>query len=182
MNALRRVEARELATKPWFGVGIGFCVLMVLALSTEQDDSSFRETIESLPYLAHPLVGMTVVASYRNATRIDRDGVGELFDTCPTTSGTRTLGGLASSWVPVAVLATVFGGYVAAGGAFSDVHGEPGSAAVPVVLAGLVLGAGGIALGVALGHWARFALAPVLAVPVVAGSSVPATLPEGATS
>lgn len=173
-RALGRVEARELATQPWFGAGIGICTLVALIVVTSINfEEPWSEIVSQLPYLAHPLVGMAILASHRNATRSARDGTDELFDSCPTAPAVRTIGALWSAWVPVASLAVFFAAYLVLTNVFSPaVHGPLEFAMVVTVLAGLVLGAGGVALGVALGRWVRFALAPIVAIVVVGYLSI----------
>jgi hypothetical protein len=172
--SLARVEARELGVNPWFRVGLGFCAVIVLAFGVSGSvTGSWADVVESLPFLAHPLVGMAVLAAHRAMTRARRDGAEELFDACPAAPVPRTIGVLGAAWVPVGVLAMFFTAYLAsvyASGA--DVHGPFGSAAAPTLLAGLVLGAGGVVLGVALGRWATFSAAPLVAVVLIGFVSI----------
>ena len=169
--ALARVEARELATSPWFGVGIGFLVVSLLAFGVvwgADNGEHWSDIVGMAPWLAHPLVGMVVLAAHRGVTRARRDGADELFDTCPAAPTTRTWGAIGSAWVPVAALVVffaVYGGMIALKS--PNLYGSPGAGAVARVLSAVVLGAGGVVLGVALGRWVRFALAPIVAVVVV---------------
>ena len=169
--ALSRFEAHDLALNPWFGVGVGLLVVSFLMLTVVYgaDNGEHWDGVVGLaPWLAHPLVGMMVVAAHRGVTRARRDGTDELLDTCPATPMTRTLGALGAAWVPVLALATFFVVYGIASAARSpNLYGAPGADAVPVVLGALVLGVGGVALGVALGRWVHFALSPVAAVVAV---------------
>lgn len=169
--ALARVEARELASTPWFGMGIGFLAVVFLALVVlypQDNGSSWAETFSLVPFLVHPLVGMSVLASHRAVTRGARDGAAELFDTCPASTTTRTVGVLATAWVPV-VASLAFVAVLAAGlaGRSPYLHGSLGLAALVAVLAAATLCVGGVALGVALGRWVGFALAPVAVVVAV---------------
>lgn len=169
--ALARVEARELATSPWFGAGLGFlaiCYLLFAVVYANDNVSHWAQVVAMAPWLAHPMVGMVVVAAHRGVTRARRDGADELFDTCPTSSATRTWGSLGSGWVAVLALAAfalVFGLTVAVRS--PNIYGSVGNEAVAQVLSALVLGFGGVALGVTLGRWVTFALAPVVAVVAV---------------
>lgn len=169
--ALSRVEARDLVGSPWFGAGLGLLLVCYLSLAWvwgAGNGEHWTQVVAVAPWLAHPLVGMIVLAAHRGATRARRDGADELFDTCPVDLTTRTWGFLASAWVPVAVLAAFFVVYgVTLGVRSPDLYGSVGADAVAVVLSALVLGAGGVALGVALGRWAPFALAPLLAVQAI---------------
>jgi hypothetical protein len=167
--ALARVEARELALSPWFGIGAGLCLTMVLAFAPSYEDESFVEIVDDLPFFAHVLVGMVVVACHRAVSRTERDGARELVDTCPTAPATRAWGVLAAGWLPVVALAVFFAAFMAVVDLFStDVRaGGVGSADSATVAAGLALGAGGVALGAAIGRHLRFALAPLVALVVV---------------
>jgi len=169
--ALARVEARELAASPWFGVGIGFLAVSFIAFAivyASDNGEHWVEVIALAPWLAHPLVGMVVLAAHRGVTRARRDGADELFDALPVGSSTRTWGFLGSAWVPVlslVVFSVVYGTTVAVRS--PNLYGSPAAGSVPVVLSALVLGVGGVVLGVALGRWVRFALAPIVAVVAV---------------
>lgn len=166
--ALSRVEARELATSPWFGVGIGFLVISFLSFAVvwgAENGSPWVEVVALAPWLAHPLVGMVVLAAHRGVTRARRDGTDELFDTCPALPATRTWGSIGSAWVPVLALIAFFVVYGATTSVRSpNLYGSPGPDAIAMLVGALILGIGGVVLGVALGLWARFALAPVVAV------------------
>lgn len=169
--ALSRVEARELATCGWFGVGVGFLVisfLMFCVVYGSDNGGHWMEAVWLAPWLAHPLVGMVVLASHRGITRARRDNADELFDTCPTMPIMRTWGALGAAWVPVVALVLFFVAFGSTTAVRSrDVYGSLGGGAVAIVLAALVLGVGGVVLGVAVGEWVRFALAPIVAVVAV---------------
>ncbi|MEO5678304.1 MAG: hypothetical protein ABIS47_01415 [Acidimicrobiales bacterium] len=166
--ALSRVEARELASSPWFGIGLGLLgvvVLALVALYPDDNGGSWAGTASLVPFLVHPLVGMVVLASHRAVTRARRDGAAELFDTCPAGTTTRAVGVLLTAWVPVAATACfvgILGGGLAVRSSY--LHGPLGAGAAVSMLAAVVLGVGGVALGVALGRWVGFALAPVAVV------------------
>ena len=174
---LARVEGRELAASPWFVIGIGFCTFMVFGFGLAEGTTQWRDVVEKLSFLAHPLVGVMVVASHRAATRARRDGAADLFEACPTAPVTRTIGGLGAAWVPAVALAAFFAAYLSAV-YLSAVVADTGtrasleSAQVANVLAGLVLGVGGVALGIALGRCVRFAAAPVVAVVLIGFISI----------
>ena len=173
--ALSRVEARELASSPWFGIGLGLLGVVLLALVflfPDDNGSSWAETASLVPFLFHPLIGMVVLAIHRAVTRDRRDGAAELFDTCPTDTTTRTLGVLLTAWVPVAA-AACFVVFLGAGLAVRSpyLYGPLGAGAAVSMLAAVVLGVGGVALGVALGRWVGFALAPVAVVVAIGFAS-----------
>lgn len=169
--ALGRVEGRQFTASVWFAVGLAFSVLMILLFGwiwAGDNGGTWQEFVELTPWFAHPLVGMVVLASYRATTRAARDGADELFETCPTAPGTRTAGFLLSAAVPVATLG-VFLAVMAIAVWFKSplLHGALGADSVADVLGALVLGAGGVALGVALGRWVRFGLVPVVTVVII---------------
>lgn len=175
-RALGRVEARELSRSPWFGIGVGFCVLMLALFGfvfAGEDVGTWDGQLQLAPWLVHPLVGMVVLAVHRAVTRAARDHADELFDSCPTAPATRTAGFLCSAPLPMAVLGgflVVLGFAVDANGA--HMYGPIGADSVADVAAAVVLGAGGVALGVALGRWVRFGLAPVVAVVAVGVAAI----------
>jgi hypothetical protein len=157
----------------WFGVGLGFCVVlfgMFGLLFAPENGDPWDSFIQLAPWLAHPLVGLTVVATHRSVTRARRDGAEELFESCPTDQPTRTLGFLASALAPVVIL-TVFLAAVFVALVFRSprLHGPVSGDNVAEVLAAIALGAGGVALGAALGRWARFALVPMAALFLIQG-------------
>ncbi|MGK2949044.1 MAG: hypothetical protein ACSLFP_10745 [Acidimicrobiales bacterium] len=170
-RALGRVEARELSRSPWFGVGIGFCALLLMLFGfvfAGEDAGTWDVQLQLSSWLALPLVGMVVLASHRAVTRAARDGADELFDTCPAAPATRTAGFLLAAPLPMAVITVflvVLGIAVVASGA--DLYGPIGADSVADVAAAVLLGAGGVFLGAALGRWVRFGLAPVVAVVAV---------------
>ena len=169
--ALGRVEGRQFTASVWFATGLAFSILMILLFGIiwAGDNAGTRqEFVELLPWLAHPMIGMVVLAAYRATTRAARDGADELFETCPAAPATRTAGFLLSAAVPVATLG-VFLAVMATAVQFRSpqLHGALGADSVAQVLGILVLGAGGVALGVALGRWVRFGLAPVITVVLI---------------
>ena len=167
--ALGRAESRDLLRSPWFGAGIGFCVLVFLLFGVVFDPSmtEWAAYVYLAHWFAHPLVGMTVVAAHRAVTRSRRDHTDELMTSCPVDRRTRTLGVLAAAPVPVAVLASTFVALGIAVGAHGA-HGRLGFDVGAEIAAALALGIGGVALGVALGRWVPFGLAPIIAVVAVA--------------
>lgn len=174
-RALGRVEARQLFQSPWFGIGIGFCLLLVLMFGfmfANEDGSAWESQIQLSPWLAHPMVGMTVLTAYRAVTRARRDHADEIFDASPTTPATRTLGFLAASVAPVTVLASFLVVLFAAFAVRAPLlYGPISLDSAADVIAALMLGFGGMALGVALGRWIRFPLAPFAALVGILGLS-----------
>jgi len=174
-RALGRVEARELSQTVWFGVGIGFCLLIfaIFGIVYAADNSeTWEEYLQLTPWFVHPLVGMSVLAGHRAVTRARRDGAEELLDTCPTPQVTRTIGFLLAAAVPLATIVAFLAALVTTSVVRSDgLHGPIGGDSVADLLGAVVLGAGGVALGVALGRWIRFSLVPVVVVVGIALAS-----------
>ncbi|MGQ0434093.1 MAG: hypothetical protein ACT452_17005 [Microthrixaceae bacterium] len=166
--SLGRVEARELLSSASMGVGLGFC-LMVLVLFGRVWAGDYQGdvlgAIELYPIYVHPLAGLVVLAAHRARTRSRRDGTEELFGTCPTSQGTRTLGHLLPAGAAASValtflaLMTLFITANTLGG-ISDI----GARQVAAVLGAALLCVGATALGVMLGRWAPWTLVPVAVV------------------
>jgi hypothetical protein len=170
-RALGRVEARELLQSGAFGIGLGFCALLVLLFGfvwAPVNPDPWFDLAPMAPWFCLPLVGMTVVGAHRAVTRAHRDGVEELLGTCPVPETTRTVGFLLSAVTPVSAL-VVFLAVGAAALAMRSprVYGSLDGRDRADLAAALVLGAGGVALGVALGRWLRFPLVPIVAVVAV---------------
>lgn len=167
--ALARAESNQVPGDLWFGAGLGFCVLEILLFAWiwAPDDANrpWEFVIANLPVMAHPMAGMAVIVAHRAMTRGRRDGADELFDTCPLAPATRTVGHLLTAWVVVAALAAFCAAYlVVTGVRAGSIYGPLGASAWGDVAATLALGAGGVALGVALGRWAPWRLAPMVVV------------------
>lgn len=172
VRALGGLERRELVLSPWFGVGLGLCSLMVVAFaSSYEGQETWWNVIQDLPFLAHALVGLTVVAAHRASTRAHRDGTAELYAALPS-GHLRTGGVLAAAPVPVLALAGFWAAYLAVAAASGRVAGEVGAGAPFLLLSGVALATGGVALGVAVGRFARSPLAPI-AVLVAIGFASP---------
>ncbi len=170
-----RVEVAKLVESVWFLFGAGFLGLFVLMFGVLYRDDNFSDWLQAhqiAPWLAHPFVGMVVFAAYRAARRPARDGASELFTTCPAKPVARTLGVLWTSWVPIAgisvMLVTLDVLYVVQADGFAPLSRR----AVPLMLGAMALGAGGVALGVALAEWVPFVLAPLIAVAAVGAATL----------
>ena len=163
--ALAPIEVRELLLSPWFGAAVGLTVLLGAVFVTTFTRSWWAEAAV-LPLAIHPLCGLVIVAVHHNVTRADRDGVRELFESCPAETSRRMGGHLLSAVAPMAVAviwaAITLGG---AGVVFHNLYGPVDERViVDVVIAAVLLPLGATALGVLLGRWVRFALAPLAAV------------------
>lgn len=172
VRALGRAEGRQLLWSPWFAGGLGFCAVIVVMFGViwpEENTDSWAETLQYFPWFVHPLVGMTVLAGHRAATRARRDHTDEVFDVCPVAPETRTSGLVASSWL-VVLAAASFLLVLASMLAWRSpaLHGPLVADNAGDLAGSLLLCVGGVALGVALGNWIRFALAPVVVVVAVA--------------
>lgn len=167
--ALARAESNQVPGDLWFGAGLGFCVLEILLFAwiwaPTDANRPWERVLVDLPVMAHPMAGMAVIVAHRAVTRGRRDGADELFDTCPLAPTTRTVGHLLTAWVVVAALAAYCAAYlVVTGVRAGSIYGPLGASAWGDVAAALALGAGGVALGVALGRWAPWRLAPIVVV------------------
>lgn len=170
--ALARVEARELLVSPSFGVGFGFCVLVYVLFGivfASDNYEAWGSFLQLSSWFVHPLVGLVVVGSFRAVTRARRDGADELFDSCPAGPSTRTWGFLGAAVAPVGAL-TVFLAVLLVTVAIRSplLHGPIGGDELADLAVAVALGAGGVALGVALAQWVRFALTPIVVVVAVA--------------
>ncbi len=169
-RSLGRVEVRELLRSPWTAAGIGLTIFEIVLFGfvfNEDYSQHWWATASMMPLLVHPMVGLTMVAAHRSTTRARRDGCIELFDTCPVPEGQRLVAGL----VPMAavVMLVMTGAAVLLGVIVTkpEVYGSYDLRLVASLATCGALGAGGVALGVALGRWAPFALAPAVALFVV---------------
>lgn len=168
--ALARVEGRHLSVMPWFGAGVGFLVVMILVfglLFGDENHQSRAEMAQMVPWFVHPFVGMVVIGLHRATTRPERDGTRELYETCPVSVTTRTAGLLGVAWLPTATLVVFLGVLHVALSAWAALHGPLVGDNAGDLVGAVVLGSGGVALGVALGRWARVGLAPLVAVVAV---------------
>lgn len=179
-GALGWAEARQWVGSPWFAVGVGFCVLMtalfgwVFGGNSDGAGMSWRSWFVTFPIMAHPMVGMAVVGAHSAVTRARRDRCEELFAACPIGESTRTAAHLRCAWVPAAVLAAFVVATTLLHSLRTDrSYGPIDARALADVLAAVVLGVCGVWLGVALGRWAPWRLAPVVfvaaLVPVIVG-------------
>jgi hypothetical protein len=167
-TALGRVEAKQLLRSPWFGVGLGFLVLLAVLFGVvwadENDETSWRAWFVFMPIMAHPMVGMALLASFFATTRSRRDGLDELFESTPTTLSTRSLGHLFAGWVPAAAIGLFVVAISLLVNAFGDLYGPIDLRGGADVLTAIALGGCGAALGVALARWLPWAVVPVVAL------------------
>lgn len=175
-TALSRMETRELASSASFGVGIGFCLMVLVLLGAVWGADFDGEPLsipELFPIYVHPLAGMVIVATHRARTRSTRDGTQELFDSCPVGESTRTVGHLLTAWLP-ALIALVFPLALAALilSNLTVVYSSVGPRQVALPLGAAALCIGATALGVALARWAPWTPVPIAAVVLVGVASV----------
>lgn len=176
VRSLGWVETRELSLDPWFAVGVGFCVAMI-PFASSYDGEAWWEIASDLPFLAHPVVGMSLLAAHRTATRARRDDAEEIFEVCPAW-GLRRVGGLAAAVAPATALTVFSLAYLTTVLLSTPVAEADIPTALPSVLTALVLATGGVFLGRTLARWFTFSLAPVVALVVVGFVSL--ELGEGA--
>lgn len=175
--ALGRAEARRWLASPWFAAGIGLLVFEGLLFGwawVSDYSQSWRYFAAHFPVMAHPLVGMAVVAAHAAVTRSRRDGTVEMLAACPAEEHTRTAGHLRAAWVPLvpaAAYVVVVSGLVSVRN--DRVYGPLDGRALADALTAVVLAGCGAWLGVALARWAPWRLAPVVTlavlVPVIQG-------------
>ncbi len=167
--ALARVETRELLLSPWFGAGVGFCILFG-SLGVQSFERSWWVTAGLMPLLVHPLCGMVIIATHRNVARDHRDHADELYDSCPASAAQRVHGHLLTAFVPVVVSTVFVTSTLVAVAIFVDTIYGPVDERVfaDAAIAALLLPAGAVALGVFLGRRVKFALAPFIALAVIA--------------
>jgi hypothetical protein len=167
-RALARVEARQLSGSAAMGAGIGFCGLALWLFGWVwggDNGGDMAAAFEMAPILVHPLAGMAILASFRARTRGRRDGVEELYATCPASDGTRTTAHLLTAWVP-ALAALIFGVAMAAAVSTTTVatYGDIGGRQLGALVGAAFLGLGATSLGVALARWLPWTLVPIAAV------------------
>lgn len=166
--ALGRIETRELLSSASMGVGLGFCLLVLVLFGrvwAGDYQGGLPGAMELYPIHMHPLAGVVVLAAHRARTRSTRDGTQELFDSCPTSQGTRSLGHLLTGGA-AALVALVFLAVmtlllsVSTLGGLDDIDPRQ----VAAVLGAALLCVGATALGVMLARWAPWTLVPVAVV------------------
>jgi hypothetical protein len=170
--ALGRVEARQLLQGSLAcAVGLGFLGLQIILFGfvwAGDHGGEVARLIALFPIMVHPFAGMVVVAAHRARTRGRRDGVEELFGACPMTEAARTAAHLRSAWVAAAsavvAMLAMLGVYSLRAG---TLWGPLGARQAAEILACGVLGAGAVALGVALARWLPWQVVPIVAVVVV---------------
>ncbi|MET0728804.1 MAG: hypothetical protein ABWZ76_10960 [Acidimicrobiales bacterium] len=176
-RALGRAEARQLLPGSLaLGAGIGFCLLTILLFGivwSADHGGQTAELAELFPAMVHPLAGMTILATHRARTRGRRDDLEELFSSCPTTQSTRSLGHLATAWVPALLACTFAAGLFVSYLLSTDVHwGGFGARQVSHLVGAVLLPVGAVAVGVALARVAPWTLAPVVAVVAIGLASI----------
>ena len=175
-TALSRVEARELGFSASFGVGLGFCLIILLlfgAVWGADFDGEPLSIPELFPIYVHPLAGLVVLATHRARTRSTRDGTQELFDSCPVGQPARTVGHLLTAWVP-GLTALVFLLTLAAMmvNGITVAYGAMGPRQVALPFGAAILCVGAVALGVALARWAPWTPVPIVAVVLIGVVSI----------
>ncbi|MEO6652088.1 MAG: hypothetical protein ABIP17_05460 [Ilumatobacteraceae bacterium] len=165
-RSLARVWSRELVRSAAFAYGFVFLMMnyVLFALLWGGETDSWNETLQIAPWFAHPLVGMTIVGVHRAVTRARRDDVNELIGVCPLPEGVRTVGHLGAVGVPLAMFAVFVVAFVGT----KELRGVGPIGTIGTgwldLVSSMLLIVGGVALGVAIGRWVPFQVAPVLAV------------------
>ncbi len=173
LGSLGRVEAFRLARHPVVLAGVvGAVVLLV-----EQTRGSVARWWVTDVRLGTALlfVGVAVLyAGHLAAGRAQRDGLGELYESFPTSAATRIGAHLVALVAPVAASAA----FVAIAVGWLDSNGAIGSPRVSVLAGGLALVAFLGALGVALGRWAPGPWAGLFVAAVVALVEIDVVVPS----
>ncbi len=169
-RALGVVESRELLYSPWFAVGIGLLVVIFVSFTMFTDTdlgngAVWLQTAHLAPWFAHPLAGMTIIATFRAVTRSRRDDTDELFDGCPAGRDVRTAAQLRTVIVPLAVYGCFLVVYaIALITRWPHIHGPFSGGIVAIIAASFVLLVGSVFLGTALAVWVPYAVVPIVAV------------------
>ncbi len=173
--SLSRLEAGHLASTGWFGIGVGFWLILILVFGVLWPEEAYWSRWEMAALMvafAHPFVGCWLVAVHRGMSRPHRDGSEELFASCPAAPEVRTAAFVMTAWLAVVVT------WVAAGAVLvlvslrnPNLFGPWGGRAVVELTVMTILPIGATVLGTALGRWAPWRLVPILAVLGVAGTS-----------
>ena len=165
---LARVENRRLVRHPAFLTGIAVTPLMLWA-ATLVDDARAGEPWRTLaPAIALALVPLgwfTIVAANLLVLRPERSGAAELFAALPAPQPVRTAGALATIATATAAATVLATGWVGALSTRDDLVGTPPWGEIA---AGILVVAGAVTVGVAVGRWMRFAAFGIVAAVAVA--------------
>lgn len=163
---LARAENRRLVRHPAFITGIALTPLMLWA-ATIADPASrehWRGLSPDVALALVPLGWLTIVATNLLALRPDRTGTAELFAALPAPQPVRTAGALSALAAAVTAAVLLAAGWVillgSRGGAVDTPHWAEIGAGVLVV-------AGAVTVGVAVGRWLPFAALGVVAAVAV---------------
>lgn len=169
--ALARVEAKAMLRSASFAVGLAFLgviVLLYAVIYPDDNGETWALLVGQMPWFAHPVAGMTILAVHRAATRPHRDRTEDLFASCPSEPSERVSALLWTAVVPVVAAVGFMTALLSLLAINSPaLHGGLTGRPTGSLLAAPLLAVGATWLGVALGVWARFWLAPVIAVVLV---------------
>jgi len=146
---LARAETRRVLLHPAFIVGVLLTPLMLLAATS--DPESWRAVSGGVALGLVPLGWMTIIASNLVALRPSRSGTEELLAALPAPQSTRT-GAMLATVVGPTVIAAVFAvaSLVLVGRGTTVLSGSP----EPLeTLAGILIVAGAVTVGVAVARW-----------------------------
>lgn len=169
--ALGRVESRRVLDSVAFWTGIGFGGMSVWLFGWEWGDDQGGDIgsfADLTPWLVHPLIGMILVSAHRARTRGRRDGVAELFASCPASEHERDVGHLATAWVGALAVFLIAAASLAAFALRAEVVWGPfGGRQVAQIVGCSFLAVGATALGVLLARSAPWSIAPVVVLVVI---------------
>jgi len=170
--SLGRAEARLALRSPAIAEGIALCALNLFLFYVVYADENVLPQWTQLaifPIMAHPMAGVSLLASHRAVLRGRRDRAEELFEATPTAPETRALGhGLAGS-VPALIGLIFWLALVLAAPRVS--YGRLTPDLLVDGLTGVVLIVGGSWFGILLARLAPWAVAPILALVAIAFAS-----------
>ncbi len=163
---LARAENRRLVRHPVFITGIALTPLMLWAATIVDHTSGehWRGLSTDVALALVPLGWFTIVASNLVAVRPNRTGTVELFAALPAPQPVRTAGALSAMATAVTAAVLFATGWVILLGARGGVVGSPHWAEIG---AGVLVVAGAVTVGVAVGRWLPFAAFGVVAVVAV---------------
>jgi hypothetical protein len=169
LRPLAAVENRRLLRHPAFVAGIVLTPLMLWAATIVDHTSRehWRGLSTDIALALVPLGWFTIVASNLLVLRPSRSGTAELLATLPAPQPLRTAGALATIGVAVAAALSLSAGWVVLLSARGDAVGTPQWAEIG---AGVLVVAGAVTVGVAVGRWlpfAAFGIAATVAVSVI---------------
>jgi hypothetical protein len=167
---LSRAENRRLVRHPAFLTGIALTPLMMWAATLADDAASgepWRTLSPAVALALVPLGWLTIVAANLMVLRPARTGSAELLATLPAPQPVRTAGALTTMATASIAALLLAAGWVAVLSTRDDLVGTPQWGEIA---AGVLVVAGAVTVGVAVGRWlpfAAFGIVAAIAVSVI---------------